>query len=151
MAESALAWNGFDSYQEPFGLNFPRSLTTIDFEEKGSALWLPRAKKNVEDLLSLKANWNSYGSTVITRTVALYAVTLLDLLISPDTPEPSIVPTARGNIQFEWHLNQIDLELEILPNSDVVCFFEDLKSGESVEKTYSFDWSELTSYIKRLS
>lgn len=37
---------------------------------------------------------------------------------------PSILPTGRGGIQFEWHRNSLDVELEILPTGRIQALVE---------------------------
>lgn len=39
---------------------------------------------------------------------------------------PSVHPTAAGAIQFEWHRNGVDLEIEIHPSGEISAYVEEL-------------------------
>lgn len=56
-------------------------------------------------LLDLKKNWNSYGAPPIDVETAIAADMFLNKHVN-------IVPTAKGGIQLEWHVNGLDIEIE---------------------------------------
>ena len=48
-----------------------------------------------------------------------------------DLPEPHLAPVPGGGVQFEWSLGDRGLELEVLPNGDLLCLQID---GDSVRE-----------------
>ena len=55
-----------------------------------------------------------------------YIFRMMDVLgqiMTDDMPAPDVVPTYEGGVQFEWHRNGIDIEIEI--HEKEYLFFED--------------------------
>ena len=65
--------------------------------------WWPSAIKKITALLSLPDNWDSYGAKSIDVNLAYASVNILQQISSIELPQPSIVPTTQGRLQFEWH------------------------------------------------
>jgi len=70
-------------------------------------------KSKLNHLKQLEDNWDSYGAKAINSHVCDNAYNILNKIARFDTPTPSVVPCAKDTIQFEWHLNGIDLEVEV--------------------------------------
>jgi hypothetical protein len=98
----------------------------------------------VIELLDLPENWDSYGARPINREIVLFALQLLCETMPTDTPAPTVIPTNRGGVQFEWHTRGIDLEIEIQSPERIYVSYEDQQSGNEWE-------AELTSDLTRLS
>jgi hypothetical protein len=71
----------------------------------------PHAAKFMQ-LLDLKKNWNSYGAEPIDFEAAQAA----DLFLNKQV---NIVPTSKGGVQLEWHVNGLDIEIEFDKNGIV--------------------------------
>lgn len=85
--------------------------------------WLPGFAQCLDQLLSLPENWDSYGAARISPAVVKPAVrVLLDHLPSQGAP-PQVVPTNSGGLQFEWHEQSVDLEIEIFPVGEPVVYY----------------------------
>jgi hypothetical protein len=70
---------------------------------------------------------------------------LSDALHRLDAPTPFIFSTEIGGIQFEWHGDRFELDLEILPETETVCvMFQD---GEIHKKGEVRDEKELRTLI----
>jgi len=67
------------------------------------------------------------------------------------TPAPSLVPTVRGGVQLEWHLRDIDLEVEVLSGSQVAGYYKDHRTSSSWEDDLSVNLSPLVKAIGELS
>ena len=113
--------------------------------------WLPDVIYALQRCLYLDSDWDSYGARKIELYNVISAIKLLLDVIQDSTPKPIVVPTNSGGIQYEWHRNGIDLEIEIDENR-IRWFFEDTSTGESRAKLESLDkdFSELTDLISRL-
>jgi hypothetical protein len=97
--------------------------------------------ERLTELRSLPANWDSYGSLLINHKAAVNSVRLFCQIMYDETPAPQVVPTNSGNVQLEWHIHGIDLEIEICGDGSVHCFFGDKGSGREQEWSESFNYA----------
>jgi len=67
-------------------------------------------RKKVIELLNLPENWDSCGAAKIAPHKARQAIVFYETLVNE---MPSIIPTRGGGIQFEWHVNGVDIEIDI--------------------------------------
>lgn len=63
--------------------------------------------------LNLGENWNSYRSRTIEQNLVEEGLRLAAMVLMPGRRAPSIVPTALGGVQLEWHSADEDLEIEV--------------------------------------
>jgi hypothetical protein len=75
--------------------------------------WLGEVISDLRKISTLEQNWDSYGGRPISHKAILKATEILSLCIANDTPAPWVVATSLGGIQFEWHTEGEDLEIEI--------------------------------------
>ena len=77
-------------------------------------------------LMNLQQNWDSYGAPPVNEKSILRAFDILSGIVNPSfsLPYPSVVPTAKGGVQLEWHRNGVDLEIEIYPDSGGAFSYE---------------------------
>ena len=85
--------------------------------------WFPAVIRDFADLLTLPADWDSYGARALDARTVDCAMGLLSQVMESSTPPPSLVPTSRGGVQLEWHRKGIDLEVVINPGeaTEVSC------------------------------
>lgn len=76
--------------------------------------WQASVVRSIAELLKLPENWNSYGSKCVRYDTAMFAILVLENIMAAGTPLPSVVPTAHGGIQFEWHENDVDFEIDVI-------------------------------------
>ncbi len=112
--------------------------------------WLGHAIDTMYELLWLEPNWDSYHALPIDPSKAEAVLRLLLHILDDDSPSPAIVPTPKGGVQVEWHLNKIDLEIETLSTTTFNVYFEDEASGECVEEQVSVDLTSLRGLVSRL-
>lgn len=97
-------------------------------------------------LYDIKDNWDSYGARKPNHRAITNANRVIRLF-SKSTPEPCIIPTPRGFVQFEWSLKGYDLEIECKENCFVVFFAQ--KDKILLDKTYD-KIENLSAVIKQL-
>ena len=113
-------------YREPAPLSQPRwrgsfddisPLSSLDLADIPWALGEPRWKSRVDqrlaELSKLRRGWDGYAADRISSTVLNFARSVLESVMTVQTPAPSIVPTHGGGLQLEWHIGGIDIELMI--------------------------------------
>jgi len=112
--------------------------------------WLDSVISSAARLLALEPNWDSYGAPPIDPDRLFYGLNLLTSLLPSGTPAPAVVPTNSGGVQFEWHTQGIDLELEVIAVGKVNLFYENELTGETSERELAFDLSDLSPAISHL-
>ncbi|MDZ7751399.1 MAG: hypothetical protein U5S82_07000 [Gammaproteobacteria bacterium] len=114
--------------------------------------WLQEITERLNELINLPENWDSYGAKPVYVECAIHTLRLLSEISKPQTPIPTVIPTSEGNLQVEWHLNGIDLEVKVLAIDRLEVFFEDEASqGPEWEGELSYDLSPLSHFIECIS
>lgn len=108
--------------------------------------WAESGMKRLDKLMRLERNWDGYNALAISFPIAFFALNLIDRLFVDGVVEPSIVPGSDGTLQLEWHVNQYDVELDILGVNNIVATRVNCRTGvvESVPLKNNFvlalDW-----------
>lgn len=112
---------------------------------------LQEALGKLKSLRSLGPNWNSYQSEQISSQAIQGSWSLLKTIYQRgDVPMPSIVPTANGGVQIEWHKNLYDLEIEFESLTRADVYFEQ-DGEEPVEFPLQNDFTILNPYLDLIS
>lgn len=102
-------------------------------------------------LSNLRPNWDTYGAPAVSEYALERAAGFaLHFISTRRVPIPDIVPTPSGGIQFEWHRNSVDLEIEFGASSEIEVLFEDLVSDESHELSLTKDLRSLEPLLDRI-
>ena len=120
----------------------------IVFEPPG---WVEPTVGSLERLLRLGPDWDTYGGSPVDPKCVAAALELASGTFRDDTPAPSVVPTSRGGLQFEWHTGGADLEIEFLSATRVCGLFEDQVTGVCWEKDLTSDLGPLVEAISVLT
>jgi len=109
--------------------------------------------KHVVVLANLPDNWDSYGASSVSLSIANAALCFVESVSTSRTPQPAIVPTNDGKLQVEWHTQGIDLEVKIISQSAVSYSLEDSRGDfPSVEeRELRYDLTDLQRAIMRLT
>jgi hypothetical protein len=115
--------------------------------------WLRVVQGQIEECARFEAGWDSYAAKPISRVACAAAYRIILELATRKTPVPSVVPTSDGLLQFEWHVNDIDLEIRVVSTTKIEVSFEDargvLTSLEDAE--FRYDFREVKNAIDLLS
>jgi len=87
----------------------------------------------IDRIAMLQDGWDSYGGKEIREEAIDAAIRLASRILASDTPSPQVVPMSNGGISFEWHENQIDIEIEIETKGACRVYFEDCTSRETFD------------------
>ena len=90
--------------------------------------WLQPVVEGLRRLSHLSVDWDSHGAGPVHLKCIVRALRLLDEMMCRDTPVPYVVPTPAGGVQFEWHTEQVDLEIELTPSLQIVVTLLDYGS-----------------------
>jgi len=105
----------------PFAITFP-SGESVQIElvrngEEPTTHWL--VFDALQKLASLPPGWDSYGARPLNPRAVWRSVGLLASIVPAIAPEPTVVPTRDGGVQFEWHRRGIDVEVRVPPVGEV--------------------------------
>lgn len=114
-------------------------------------VWLTPTIEKISELLQLPPNWNSYRAAPVRSELAAALVTLLAQIMGDDTPPPSVVPTASGGLQAEWHRKGYDLEIEVCSPSRFVAYFEEIETGKTESRSVVSDLRPLVEWINAVT
>ncbi len=116
-----------------------------------SPTWLRSVESRINELLNLPENWDSYGAEHIHAETAEKALQVLEELADWNTPDPSVVPTNRGGVQFEWHTRGIDFEIQFDPSGEIrFCFENPAREGELQGVLTFNDYTDLVPLMRNL-
>lgn len=155
-------WRPAASWPEPHAVPRPTGprLVYLSLSESPSAsvdppwtepAWLEPTLQKLAELLRLPPDWSSYRAAPVRPELASALVRLLVEVMGDDTPPPTVVPTASGGVQAEWHRKGYDLEIEVLSPSRFWAYFEDLESGEVESEAVISDLRRLVDWIASIS
>jgi len=114
-------------------------------------VWPAKVVSKMSALLRLRPDWDTYGAPSPRYDAAMFALTLLDGIMRPDTPEPSVVPTPNGGVQLEWHETHVDLEIHVLAPYEGDVWWKDHGTGVEHAVDLSQDITVLQQAIGRMS
>jgi hypothetical protein len=63
--------------------------------------------------ISFPQDWDSYDGMPLRHDTGMFALQVLSGVMNDAIPLPSIVPVSGGGVQFEWHQNNLDIELYV--------------------------------------
>ena len=67
----------------------------------------------LQHLTELENDWDGYGAPSVQSSTVVHVMQFLCGVVSPGIPTPVVVVTGRGRIQLEWHLRDVELDVEI--------------------------------------
>jgi len=87
----------------------------------------------LQRLAALPPGWDSFGSKPLHAAAVRRLLSLAPVLLPPDGPEPSVIPTRHGGVQLEWHRSGVDLEVEVPPSDPITFLYADATAQEERE------------------
>src|SRR5262249_40210298 len=118
---------------------------------EGEPAWVRPSVAQLDHLLQLPGNWDSYGAAPTDPRAARMALQLLAMIMNADTPAPTVVPTVRGGVQLEWHHHNVDLEIELPPNGPAHVAYENFTDDRRWEGELRFNPLSLVGALAELS
>jgi hypothetical protein len=110
--------------------------------------WFDRTMLGFADVLTLPAGWDSYRAKTIDEPTIRKALQFLDLLLSDESPAPSVVPLSSGGIQLEWHRSKQDLEILFEPGADPEFLYQNHRVSTEHQGSASAQFKLLQQIIR---
>jgi hypothetical protein len=127
------------------------SLSELVSRATSQPTWLARIDGRLKELRSLPRGWDGYDASPISTAVLAFARSVLQSIMTPQCPPPSLVPTHGGGLQLEWHVAGGDVELMIYRPADasLSAFFADGRDPIE-EEPLSSDFRRLSEVLNQV-
>ena len=99
--------------------------------EEPTAFW--KVMSAFKRLAKLTPNWDSYKAQPLSPVAVRRSFDLLTTLLRDDVPEPTVIPTSEGGLQFEWHRQGVDVEVHVPPSGPTAYLIVDEDAGTEKE------------------
>jgi hypothetical protein len=106
--------------------------------------------RELDELLELPANWDTYGGEPVDIRAASAAAQLLVNLLSNGVPPPRMVPTSEGGIRLEWYRSGLELQIDLVSEGPTL-FYRDLVTQETWEGALGAEPVPLGYLLARIS
>jgi hypothetical protein len=113
--------------------------------------WLAEVNARLEGLRRLPPDWDGFGGEPPRDDVVRFARELLQSVMTPTTPAPHIAPMSHEGLQLEWHIQDVDLEVEIEEPGMVSVLYHDPHLGRTDEIAMTNDFSALAAMIGQVT
>lgn len=140
------------SLKSPTVLPFRRTDRTIRVSDPGYRHY-KQVVEELEALTKLSDGWDGYRAKPVKMDNCFYALRILEQICSDESPKPQIFPGISGDLQLEWHINDIDIELHIVRPNDVYFWTNDSQicpNGDEIHIKGS-DFTRVSGKIKELT
>ena len=119
-----------------------------------------RAKmaQELDKLLTLEANWDSYGGAPPSRASIAAAHKLLETVerrfrgaVGDRACPYDVAPIPRGGVQIEWRGDELHLEVEVGPDGDLSYLLKKLRpTGREYEEAHNVSWPTLLPRVQQV-
>jgi hypothetical protein len=113
--------------------------------------WLESVESQIAELRRLSFGWDAFGAGPLRYDVLWFALSLLETVMSDDTPPPHVTPMSHEGIMLEWHRNGIDVEIEVERPGEAHVTYEDMATGASRSWTVRTNMASLVGPIERIT
>ncbi len=115
-------------------------------------MWTKDLTARLEELIRLQPGWDGYNGRPVALANAIFALGMLNRLYSSAIPAPDIVPGYTGDLQAEWHVGDVDIELHVKAPNSVVAWRSTPDAGEDGEElVLQNDFTILGTWIEQLA
>ena len=116
----------------------------------GSAAWFADAVRDLERLVALQPNWDTYGGLPTTVEHASEALAFLVENLGTRSASPSMAPIGQGGVQLDWRQGGLEVEVLFTSDDERGVYFRDLETGEEWEGDIEEARGRLQKLIPRL-
>lgn len=128
----------------------PQTSGRAALHRHSTAEWSTALGERFNAVTSLPRGWDGYTGRPVSFTCARFAAQLLERLYDGEVPPPSLVPGSDGTLQIEWHINQYDIEIDVLAPFNAFARRYDCLAERGEEIEVEADISALATWITDL-
>ena len=112
--------------------------------------WKAKLKNRFAELRNLENGWDGYRGVALDGQIEAVASSLLGEIYDPRVAPPSLVPGGDGSLQIEWHVNNCDLEIDVLSPEEVVAYMNNQGTGFEEEISVGENREKLSGWVRQL-
>jgi len=112
--------------------------------------WTEEVLVRLSELMQLPVGWDGYRAKPLSRENAVFALSLLSVVMDQSKPLPSIVPTVSGSVRIEWHTLRGDVELRVNRPNSVHAWFSCVDEEEEPEVDLTFDFKIVSAWLDEI-
>ena len=96
-----------------------------------TAPWRDMMRRRLWELRKLEDNWDGYKSKAPDKRLLVIGSAIVENALSdiPEALAPYVIPLRDGGVQFDWSLEQVELEFSISKSGDMYAWIEDRETG----------------------
>lgn len=144
-------WVGEEGHHS-FRVRLGRATVRIDTTRHTLPDWLLEVVRDLNRIVLLPPNWDSYGALPIDQPTLEHALHVIVKIMDDDIPLPQVGATVRGGVEFEWHIDGKDLEIQVGRPFEVHAYFHDEQKPEDEwEEDIGVNLDVLETYIDCLT
>ena len=143
-------WHGEEG-QRSFQIRIGRSNVRIETSFPGVPDWLTGVVTELNRVANLPPNWDSYGALAVGQRTLEHAFHVVVALMDVRNPVPQVGATVKGGVEFEWHSDGRDLEIQVEGPLQVHAYFYDENVAEEWEDEIDIELDRIKPYLDRLS
>ena len=113
--------------------------------------WTSAIVSRLCELLALNEGWDGYQGQPLKHETGMFALQILNDVMSGSTPIPQAVPVATGGVQFEWHEPEYEIEFYVAAPYSCEVWYENHATGESDEVELTSDFEIFAQKISDLT
>ncbi len=113
--------------------------------------WRDEVRRLLNNVCALPPGWDGYGAPPVAFEVANFALKMLEQTCPEHVPAPNVVPGPDGDLQLEWHTENLDIELHVRKPYDVHAWRRQVNGDEENEGELTFDYTLVTRWLSDLS
>ena len=93
--------------------------------------WLSKLEAQLVAIQSLPENWDSYGAAAPDREIVGSAYGFLEFVAeNVEIQAPQVTPTPSGGVLLDWHVDDHEIEVELVSAHAASYVYENMKTGE---------------------
>lgn len=128
--------------------------STAEISEPKKPDWIDLVLEQLKAISSLKSGWDGFGAGPIRRDVLSFVGQILTQIMGSETPAPYISPMSHEGVLLEWHLPNIELEIEVETPGEAWVSYSNAVEGTSESweiRTNLFSLAEPIAKLEQVS
>lgn len=117
-----------------------------------SRTWRECVVQRLDELVRLDVGWDGYRGQPVSFENANFALRMLEVACPDGALAPQIVPGSDGDLQIEWHVDGVEIELDVRGPYDVYAWHLNRNvDAPGIELRLTNDFSVVARWIGELS
>jgi hypothetical protein len=113
--------------------------------------WRLMAEDRLRKLQRLEVGWDGHTGRPVAVSTVYFVLDVLEQIMLPGVPMPSLMPLSNGGLQIEWHRNGWDVEIEVARPNHLHFWAYDISGDREHEFDVSEDIAPLFEFVSYIA